>query len=123
MNNFMEYLMNNDLFFFILGDKESGKTTLIAKLQGNEDPKKGSGLEYGYIDVRDEYREGMIQFCLLDYVLYKVTCYFCPLRSHLPTNQFRLIFYGGFTSHMSWKTFRPFYFIFKPLDCFRIFFL
>ncbi|XP_023345071.1 cytoplasmic dynein 1 light intermediate chain 1 isoform X2 [Eurytemora carolleeae] len=41
----------------LLGDKESGKTTLIAKLQGNEDPKKGSGLEYGYIDVRDEYRE------------------------------------------------------------------
>merc|ERR1719192_2843117 len=39
------------------GDKESGKTTLIAKLQGNEDPKKGSGLEYGYIDVRDEYRD------------------------------------------------------------------
>ena len=31
---------------------------MIAKLQGNEDPKKGSGLEYGYIDVRDEYREG-----------------------------------------------------------------
>ena len=25
--------------------------------QGNEDPKKGSGLEYGYIDVRDEYRD------------------------------------------------------------------
>merc|ERR1719290_136246 len=41
----------------VLGDKESGKTTLIAKLQGNEDPKKGSGLEYGYIDVRDEYRD------------------------------------------------------------------
>lgn len=41
----------------VLGDKESGKTTMIAKLQGNEDPKKGSGLEYGYIDVRDEYRE------------------------------------------------------------------
>ena len=40
------------------GDKESGKTTLIAKLQGNEDPKKGAGLEYGYINVRDEYREG-----------------------------------------------------------------
>ena len=56
-------------YLFHLGDKESGKTTLIAKLQGNEDPKKGSGLEYGYIDVRDEYREGMIQFCLLDCVL------------------------------------------------------
>merc|ERR1712012_240336 len=41
----------------VLGDKESGKTTLIAKLQGNEDPKKGAGLEYGYIDVRDEYRD------------------------------------------------------------------
>lgn len=40
-----------------MGDKESGKTTLIAKLQGNEDPKKGAGLEYGYIDVRDEYRD------------------------------------------------------------------
>ena len=45
-------------YVLFLGDKESGKTTLIAKLQGNEDPKKGSGLEYGYIDVRDEYREG-----------------------------------------------------------------
>ena len=45
----------------VLGDKESGKTTLIAKLQGNEDPKKGAGLEYGYIDVRDEYRDGKPQ--------------------------------------------------------------
>jgi len=26
----------------VLGDKESGKTTLVAKLQGNEDPKKRS---------------------------------------------------------------------------------
>ncbi|MCL4121100.1 UNVERIFIED_CONTAM: hypothetical protein GTU68_014305, partial [Idotea baltica] len=41
----------------VLGDNESGKTTLIAKLQGNEDPKKGSGLEYAYIEVRDEYRD------------------------------------------------------------------
>ena len=36
------------------GDKESGKTTLLAKLQGNEDPKKGSGLDFNYIEVRDE---------------------------------------------------------------------
>ena len=43
---------------FCIGDNESGKTTLIAKLQGVEDPKKGSGLEYAYIDVRDEYRDG-----------------------------------------------------------------
>ncbi|XP_065352686.1 cytoplasmic dynein 1 light intermediate chain 2 isoform X3 [Cloeon dipterum] len=41
----------------VLGENESGKTTLIAKLQGVEDPKKGSGLEYAYIDVRDEYRD------------------------------------------------------------------
>jgi ABC-type polar amino acid transport system ATPase subunit len=43
---------------FSAGEKESGKTTLIAKIQGNEDPKKGAGLEYHYIDVRDEYRDG-----------------------------------------------------------------
>lgn len=42
----------------VLGDNASGKTTLIAKLQGVEDPKKGAGLEYAYIDVRDEYRDG-----------------------------------------------------------------
>lgn len=42
----------------VVGDNASGKTSLIAKLQGVEDPKKGSGLEYAYIDVRDEYRDG-----------------------------------------------------------------
>ncbi len=42
----------------VLGDNSSGKTSLIAKLQGVENPKKGSGLEYAYIDVRDEYRDG-----------------------------------------------------------------
>ena len=42
----------------VLGDNGSGKTTLVAKLQGVEDPTKGSGLEYAYIDVRDEYRDG-----------------------------------------------------------------
>lgn len=41
----------------VLGDNECGKTTLVAKLQGVEDPKKGSGLEYAYIDVRDDYRD------------------------------------------------------------------
>ncbi|XP_046578274.1 LOW QUALITY PROTEIN: cytoplasmic dynein 1 light intermediate chain 2-like [Haliotis rubra] len=41
----------------VLGDNDSGKTTLIAKLQGVEEPKKGSGLEYYYIDVKDEYRD------------------------------------------------------------------
>lgn len=41
----------------VLGDRDSGKTTLLAKLQGNEDPKKGSGLEFGYIEVRAEEDE------------------------------------------------------------------
>lgn len=59
--------MYNDTFFS--GDNESGKTTLIAKLQGVEDPKKGSGLEFAYIDVRDDYRDGWykikIQFSII----------------------------------------------------------
>lgn len=40
--------------FSVSGDKESGKTTLLAKLQGIEDPKKGSGLDFNYIDIRDD---------------------------------------------------------------------
>lgn len=43
----------------VIGDNASGKTSLIAKLQGVEDPKKGSGLEYAYIDVKDEYRDDL----------------------------------------------------------------
>jgi ABC-type uncharacterized transport system ATPase subunit len=49
----------------VVGDNATGKTTLIAKLQGVEDPKKGSGLEYAYIDVRDEYRDGESFFSLI----------------------------------------------------------
>ncbi|XP_048754937.1 cytoplasmic dynein 1 light intermediate chain 2-like isoform X3 [Ostrea edulis] len=41
----------------VLGDNESGKTTLVARLQGVEEPRKGSGLEYYYIDVKDDYRD------------------------------------------------------------------
>lgn len=43
----------------VLGDNESGRTTLVAKLQGNDDPKRGAGLEYHYIDVRDDDRDGI----------------------------------------------------------------
>lgn len=45
----------------VLGDYETGKTSLIAKMQGNEDPKKGSGLEFHYLLVRDEYRDEQTQ--------------------------------------------------------------
>lgn len=41
----------------VLGENESGKTSLIAKMQGNEEPRKGSGLEYHHLLVRDEYRD------------------------------------------------------------------
>ncbi|XP_076254743.1 dynein light intermediate chain [Rhynchophorus ferrugineus] len=41
----------------VLGDNESGKTTMVAKLQGVENSSKGSGLEYAYINVRDDYRD------------------------------------------------------------------
>lgn len=42
----------------IVGDLSGGKTTLIAKLQGNEEPEKGSGLEFTHLTVSDDYREG-----------------------------------------------------------------
>ena len=64
----------------VLGDKESGKTTLVAKLQGNEDPKKGAGLEYGYIDVRDEYREGKLSLTSTESVLGKIKYH----KSYIP---------------------------------------
>lgn len=41
----------------VLGDNETGKTTLIARMAGLDTPKKGSGLEYNFIEIRDEYRE------------------------------------------------------------------
>lgn len=43
----------------VLGDNEAGKTSLIAKGQGIDDPKKGAALEYMYINVKDEYNEGL----------------------------------------------------------------
>ena len=57
---------------------------MIAKLQGVEDPKKGSGLEYAYIDVRDEYRDGKNLF-LISYIAQCikiiVPCRFNEIRS------------------------------------------
>jgi len=49
------------------GDNESGKTTLVSKLQGAEDQKKGSALEYMYVTVKDEYGDGL---CIM-------LCYIC----------------------------------------------
>jgi dynein light intermediate chain 1 len=41
----------------VLGDNETGKTTLIARLAGLDAPMKGSGLEYYFIEIRDDYRD------------------------------------------------------------------
>lgn len=40
------------------GEDGSGKTTLMAKLEGAEHNKKGRGLEYLYLSVHDEDRDG-----------------------------------------------------------------
>ena len=55
---------NNYIPSSLPGDNESGKTTLIAKLQGIEEPKKGIGLEYYYLNVKDEYRDGIFDHIL-----------------------------------------------------------
>ena len=40
------------------GDNESGKTTLVSRLRGVEEQKKGSALEFMYVTVKDEYGDG-----------------------------------------------------------------
>lgn len=56
----------NVALFVFTGDLSCGKTTLIAKLQGNEEPEKGSGLEFTHLTVSDDYREGKL--CLLSII-------------------------------------------------------
>ncbi|VDP90955.1 unnamed protein product [Echinostoma caproni] len=41
----------------VLGDDGCGKTTLITRLQRAEDPKTSYGLEYTFIDIKDEDRD------------------------------------------------------------------
>ncbi|XP_058486277.1 cytoplasmic dynein 1 light intermediate chain 2 isoform X1 [Solea solea] len=43
----------------VFGDHGSGKTSLMAKLQGTDHNKKGRGLEYLYINVQDEDRDDL----------------------------------------------------------------
>lgn len=40
------------------GEDGAGKTSLIRKIQGIEEYKKGRGLEYLYLNVHDEDRDG-----------------------------------------------------------------
>ncbi|XP_018646398.1 dynein light intermediate chain, putative [Schistosoma mansoni] len=41
----------------VFGDDLSGKSTLICRLQGNEDKQEGFGLEYDIIEVKDEVKD------------------------------------------------------------------
>jgi len=55
--------INSESAFFscknlLAGDDGSGKTTLMAKIQGAEHGKKGRGLEYLYLNIHDEDRDG-----------------------------------------------------------------
>lgn len=43
----------------LLGDNESGRSTLISRLKGVETIRKGIGLEYNYIDIKDDDRDGI----------------------------------------------------------------
>lgn len=44
----------------LLGDNESGRSTLISRLKGVENISKGIGLEYHYIEIKDEDRDGIL---------------------------------------------------------------
>lgn len=46
------------MFCVCLGEVGSGKTTLVAKLQGVEEYMKGRGLEYLYFNVHDDDIDG-----------------------------------------------------------------
>lgn len=82
-NAFVHFLMSYNLLFknntniiylsvlwikYFAGEDGSGKTTLMAKLQGAEHNKKGRGLEYLYLSVHDEDRDGEIHWWTLNVV-------------------------------------------------------
>ena len=49
-------------YYLLQGDNEIGKTSLVSRLQGGSGGAEGktgpSGLEYMYINVKDDYRDG-----------------------------------------------------------------
>lgn len=58
--------------FQCLGEVGSGKTTLVAKLQGVEEYMKGRGLEYLYFSVHDDDVDGNQQLA----AVYNIYCYY-----------------------------------------------
>lgn len=47
------------------GEDGAGKTSLIGKIQGIEEYKKGRGMEYLYLNVHDEDRDGKFVFLII----------------------------------------------------------
>ena len=55
----------------LAGEDGSGKTSLVAKLQGADHNKKGRGLEYLYLNVHDEDRDGKFTTCNISVLVLK----------------------------------------------------
>ena len=51
----------------LLGEDGAGKTSLIRKIQGIEEYKKGRGLEYLYLNVHDEDRDGECRLLVINF--------------------------------------------------------
>lgn len=70
-----KHLMNKKSY--LAGEDGSGKSSLMAKLQGTEHNKKGRGLEYLYLNVHDEDRDGeFISYTFLSlWLLYSCSLY------------------------------------------------
>ena len=47
------------------GDNESGKSALTASMRRADDVRKGAGLEYQYLEVNPDYRDGKKIFEIL----------------------------------------------------------
>ena len=52
----------------ILGDIESGKSTVLAKWMETDEAKRGSQLEYHFVNIRDEQSEGNDIFFHFGYI-------------------------------------------------------
>ena len=62
------------VLYIFIGDNGSGKTTVIAKLQGVEDSKKGSGLEYAFIEEKGDILIGSMLNHFLRHIGTRTLC-------------------------------------------------
>ena len=79
----LQKLSHFDFFLLLLkiliipcvGDERAGKSTLLHRLQGRkqggDDGLKGTGIEYTYLDIKEEETEGeTLSFKLLQAIIY-----------------------------------------------------